>query len=197
MAQDPTLEEEVFTGRLNWALWRKVLVFAKPYRRQLIGLIALAGLVAGLDLSFPFIIGSIIDGLYRHEATGADPRLGARLALYLALIVTFAICIWGFIILCGKITVGVSHDIRKAAFEKLQDLPFSFYDRKAVGWLMARLTSDTNSLSRIMGWAMLDLSWGSISIIAVTTAMFVMNWKVAIVVLVILPPLVIVSRFFQ
>ncbi|MBC8105703.1 MAG: ABC transporter ATP-binding protein, partial [Anaerolineae bacterium] len=131
------------------------------------------------------------------EATGADPRLGARLALYLTLIVTFAICIWGFIILCGKITVGVSHDIHKAAFEKLQDLPFSFYDRKAVGWLMARLTSDTNSLSRIMGWAMLDLSWGSISIIAVTTAMFVMNWKVAIVVLVILPPLVMVSRFFQ
>src|SRR5256885_1998057 len=113
MAQDPTLEEDVFTGRLDLALWRKILVFARPYRKLLIALVALAGLVACFDISFPLIVGSIIDGLYRREATGADPHLGLRLALYAALITSFAISIWGFIIICGKITVGVSHDIRK------------------------------------------------------------------------------------
>ncbi|CAN5583727.1 ABC transporter ATP-binding protein [soil metagenome] len=197
MAQDQTLEEDVFTGRIDLALWRKVLVFARPYRKLLKALIAVAGVVALLDISFPLIVGWIINGLYRQEQTGADPHLRAYLIVYVSLIVTFAICIWGFIILCGKITVGVSHDIRKAAFEKLQDLPFSFYDRKAVGWLMARLTSDTNSLSRIMGWALLDLTWGSTAILTVSTTMFVLSWKVAIVVLLILPPLILVSRFFQ
>ena len=193
MAHDPTLEEDVFTGRLDLALWRKVVVFARPYRKYLVRLVMVAAIVAFFDISFPLIVGSIIDALYRHSQTGADPHLGLRLAAYIALIVSFAACIWGFIIICGKITVGVSHDIRRAAFYKLQELPFSFYDRKAVGWLMARLTSDTGSLSRVMGWALLDLSWGSIAVTAVTIAMFVLNWKVAIVVLIILPPLIIVS----
>src|SRR4051794_16421426 len=129
MAQDPTLEEDVFTGRLDLALWRKILAFGRPYKKLLIGLMLMGGVVAFFDISFPLIVGSIIDSLYRREATGADPHLGIRLALYAALITSFSISIWGFIIICGKITVGVSHDIRKAAFEKLQDLPFSFYDR--------------------------------------------------------------------
>jgi ATP-binding cassette subfamily B protein len=197
MPHDPTLEEDVFTGRLDLALWRKILVFAKPYRKLLIALASLGALVAFFDAAFPIITGSVIDGLYRHEATGGDPHIRAHLAVYAALCISFSFSIWLFILVAGKITVGVSHDIRRAAFEKLQELPFSFYDRKAVGWLMARLTSDTSSLSRIMGWALLDISWGFTVIGVVTVAMFVLNWKVALIVLAILPPLAIVSRFFQ
>ena len=177
MAQDPTLEEDVFTGRLDLALWRKVVVFARPYRKYLVRLVMVAAIVAFFDISFPLIVGSIIDALYRHSQTGADPHLGLRLAAYIALIVSFAACIWGFIIICGKITVGVSHDIRKAAFEKLQELPFSFYDRKAVGWLMARLTSDVGNLSRVLGWAMLDLVWGTSVLTAVAAVMFCLTGR--------------------
>ena len=197
MSQDYTLEEDVFTGRIDTALWRKILSFARPYKNYLIALGSMGALVAIFDMAFPLITGSIIDGLYRHEQTGADTRLGAHLVVYASIVLAFVVCIWGFIIVAGKITVGVSHDIRRAAFAKLQDLPFSFYDRKAVGWLMARLTSDTSSLSRIIGWALLDIAWGSVVIVAVTVAMFWLNWRVALVVLCILPPLVVVSRFFQ
>src|SRR4051794_30028 len=197
MAQDHALEEEVFTGKIDYALWRKILTFARPYKKHLLFLATFGGLVGVFDMSFPLINGSIVDALRAHEKTGADPHIGRYLALYLVLIVSFAATIYTFIIVAGKITVGVSHDIRRAAFEKLQELPFSFYDRKAVGWLMARLTSDTNQLSRIMGWALLDITWGSIVIVAVVTTMMILNWKVALVVLTILPPLVFVSRFFQ
>jgi ATP-binding cassette subfamily B protein len=197
MAQDPTLEEDVFTGRIDLALWRKVLVFARPYRNYLLGLAGMGALVAFFDVAFPLITGALIDGLYRHAATGANPHIGSWLTLYCALVVSFSVSIWGFIVIAGKITTGVSHDIRRAAFGKLQELPFSFYDRKAVGWLMARLTSDTSSLSRIIGWALLDISWGTVVIAMVTVAMFILNWKVALVVLLILPPLAIVSRYFQ
>ncbi len=197
MAQDHTLEEDVFTGRIDLALWRKVLAFARPYRKLLTTLGSLGALVAVFDVGFPLITASLIDSLQRHEMTGAGANIGAHVAAYAGLVLAFAVCIWAFIIVAGKITVGVSHDIRAAAFAKLQELPFSFYDRKAVGWLMARLTSDTNSLSRIIGWALLDISWGSVVIVMVTAAMFWLNWKVALVVLLILPPLVIVSRYFQ
>lgn len=197
MSQDHTLEEDVFHGRIDLSLWRKILVFARPYKRLLVALGSMGALVAVFDICFPLITGAIIDSLANHGKTGADPHLSRFIALYSVLIAAFALCIWAFIIVAGKITVGVSHDIRKSAFEKLQELPFSFYDRKAVGWLMARLTSDCNTLSRVMGWALLDICWGSIVIIMVCAAMFWLNWRVALVVLAILPVLVIVSRFFQ
>lgn len=197
MSHDHTLEEDVFTGRIDLALWRKVLVFARPYNKKLLALSLMGALLAVFDVSLPLITSSIIDSLREYEQTRGDPHLGAHLAVYAGIVVIFSACIWAFIIIAGKITVGVSHDIRKSAFEKLQALPFSFYDRKAVGWLMARLTSDCGSLSRIMGWALLDISWGTAVIIMMMSAMFWLNWKVALVVLLILPPLAIVCRFFQ
>ncbi len=50
----------------------------------------------------------------------------------------------------GKVETNVSYDIRKRGFEKLQILPLSYYDDKAVGWLMARMTSDINGISETL-----------------------------------------------
>jgi len=197
MAQDHTLEEDVFTGSIDLALWRKVLMFARPYRRHLTVLAILGALVGVFDITYPLITAAVIDSLRAHEKTGTPARIGWYLAINTSLILGFVSCICTFIVVAGRITSGVSHDIRKSAFAKLQELPFSFYDRKAVGWLMARLTSDCGSLSRIMGWALLDICWGVIVLILVSGAMFWLNWRVAIVVLLLVPPLAFVSRYFQ
>lgn len=197
MPQDHALEEEVFTGRIDVTVWRRILRFATPYRKYLITLCALGMMTGVFDMALPLITAAIIDGLRAHESTGADAHLWRPFTTYLITIVLFSLTIFTFIIVAGKITVGVSHDIRRAAFAKLQELPFSFYDRKAVGWLMARLTSDCNSLSRVVGWALLDIAWGTAVLIMVTAAMFWLNWKVACIVLLILPPLAMASRYFQ
>jgi ATP-binding cassette subfamily B protein len=197
MSQDRALEEEVFTGRIDWALWRKILQFARPYRASLLGLMSLGIVVAFFDLFFPLLTGWIIDSLRAHEATGADPHIWRYFWMNTAVAIAFVAAIYTFIIMAGKITTGVSHDIRRAAFEKLQDLPFSFYDRKAVGWLMARLTSDCGRISGTMAWALLDVCWGSMCIVLVSCMMFWLNWRVAIWVLVALLPLGFVCRYFQ
>ncbi|WP_428938743.1 ABC transporter ATP-binding protein [Fontivita pretiosa] len=197
MAQDHALEDDVFTGRIDLALWRKVLMFARPYRKHLTVLAMLGALVGVFDISYPLITGGVIDSLRAHEKTGAPAHIGWYLALNTAMMFCFVACIYTFIVVAGRITTGVSHDIRRDAFARLQELPFSFYDRKAVGWLMARLTSDCGSLSRIMGWALLDICWGVIVLILVSGAMFWLNWRVALVVLLIVPPLAFVSRYFQ
>jgi len=194
MPDDHLQEEDIFHPRIDWALWRKVLVFARPYRRWLLVLSILGALCALCDVLLPIITGRLID-LIKLNAASA-PILTSGL-LFLGVIAILATCIMIFIIVAGRITTGVSYDIRTAAFAKLQELPFSFYDKKAVGWLMARMTSDCSNLSRIMGWALLDLVWGTCVLSGITIAMFVRNWKLAIVVLLIVPPLLWVSRFFQ
>ncbi|HEV8608195.1 MAG TPA: ABC transporter ATP-binding protein [Tepidisphaeraceae bacterium] len=194
MAEDHLNEEDPFHPRIDWALWRKILIFARPYRRLLLVLSILGGLCAGCDVLLPWLTGRLIDLIKLDGASAPVFRYGFA---YLSAVAILASCIWTFIVVAGRITTGVSYDIRTAAFAKLQELPFSFYDKKAVGWLMARMTSDCSNLSRVMGWALLDLVWGTCVLTGITIAMFIRNWKLALVVLLIVPPLLWISRFFQ
>ena len=187
-------DEDAFQPQLDLSLWRKMLPFARPYRRHLLGLSATAMTCAACDVTLPWVTGRFVDEI---TARGAAARLWPSAVAYGGVITTLAVCIYTFIVIAGRITTGVSYDIRAAAFDKLQELPFSFYDRKAVGWLMARLTSDVGNLSRVLGWAMLDLVWGTSVLTAVATVMFWLNWRLALVTLAIVPPLLWASRFFQ
>ncbi|HEV8292912.1 MAG TPA: ABC transporter ATP-binding protein, partial [Tepidisphaeraceae bacterium] len=153
------------------------------------------GALCGLcDALLPIITGRLID-LIKFD--GSHAPIFKYGFFYLATIAALATFILIFIIVAGRITTGVSYDIRTAAFAKLQELPFSFYDKKAVGWLMARMTSDCSNLSRIMGWALLDLVWGTFILSTIAIIMFRLNWKLALIVLLIVPPLLWICRFFQ
>ena len=194
MPDDHLNEEDVFHPRIDWALWRKVLIFAKPYRSWLLALGILGVLCAGCDTLLPLITGHLVDLIKSDGVRAPVFKFGF---LYLAIIAALATFILIFIVVAGRITTGVSYDIRTAAFAKLQELPFSFYDKKAVGWLMARMTSDCSNLSRIMGWALLDLVWGTFILTSISVIMFRLNWKLALIVLLIVPPLLWICRFFQ
>src|SRR5258708_4861909 len=129
MAEDQLQDEDAFQPRINFALWRKMILFARPYRRQMLGLSITAMMCAGCDMMFPWLTGKFIDEV---TLRGAGARLWPTAIAYLVVVTTLASCIYAFIRIAGKITTGVSYDIREAAFNKLQNLPFSFYDRKAV-----------------------------------------------------------------
>jgi ATP-binding cassette subfamily B protein len=194
MAEERLHDEDAFHPRINLALWRGMVRFARPYKLHLLGLSFNALTAAACDVALPWLTGRFVDEITRN---GPHARLLWIELLNVIVIVALGITIFSFILLAGRITTGVSHDIRKAAFEKLQELPFAYYDRRAVGWLMARLTSDVSSLSRIIGWALLDLVWGTIVLAAIAVVMLALNWKLALIVLAIVPPLVWASRFFQ
>ncbi len=189
-----TQEEEVFKGRIDLGLWLKLGRFVRPYRRELIGLLILAGFVAGIDVALPILSGRVIAGVQQGGGVADLWRFGAG---YAAAFFMLAICIFLFILFAGRITIGVSADIRQAAFVKLQSLQFAYFDKRNVGWLMARLTSDCNSLSRVFAWGLLDVTWGSIVMFAMAVAMFILNWQLALVVCTIAPVLFAVSWWFQ
>jgi ATP-binding cassette, subfamily B, bacterial len=193
MAQQSALEEDVFTGRIDFALWRKLLAFARPYWLLFLCLMTLGMSVAVWDTLLPRIAGLIVDAVTVEN----HAEMHRHIYQYVTILAVFVACIFSFILVAGRLSTNLSFDIREAAFEKLQVLSFSFYDRKAVGWLMARLTSDCNSLSRIMGWSLLDLFWGPSALVGVTIMMFHLNWRLAFAVVAITPLLVVVARYFQ
>jgi ATP-binding cassette subfamily B protein len=180
--------------RLDLQLWRRLLVHARSYRRAF-GLMGVLGLcVAGIDTALPLVTAQLIDAATVGE--GATLLRGHGI-LYAAMLLGLAGAIWGFIVLAGRISTGIAHDLRRASFARLQELSFSFYDVRAVGWLVARLTSDCAKVSGILPWFLLDLVWGTALLVGISVAMLWLDPALGLVVMGVVPPLVVLSLWFQ
>lgn len=187
-------DDEALAAQVRTDLWRKLFAYARRYPRELAGLAACAFISACMEVSYPLITKAVVDQV---AAEGMQTDLTPWILAYAGCTVVIAVAIGTFIRLGGKIRTHVSHDIRRDGFENLQRLSFSFYDHRPVGWLMARMTSDCERLSNILAWGFLDLVWGSTMMLGIALAMLVMNPKLALVVLAILPVLAWVSATFQ
>lgn len=187
-------EEIDYSKKLDLTLWKRLLVIAKPYHGQL-ALIALAMCVSALaDVAFPMMTGYAIDHFITQHTSQGMPGF---VALYVGILLAQVASIFSFLYLAGKVEVGVCHLIRKMGFHKLQELPFSYYDRMPVGFLLSRMTTDTQRLADTIGWSLLDLVWGVIFLITCTVQMFLLDWRLASVVILVLPPLALISLSFQ
>ena len=187
-------DDDPVQRRFNWPLWRNVLAFGRPYKGWFALLTVVAVVLAGCEVALPLVIASVIDTIKNEPGTA---QLGTHLWLFTAVCIGMVSCGWAFINMAGQIATGVGYDIRDVSFRKLQQLDFAYFDRRPVGWLMARLTSDCSALARIMGWALLDAVWGTTMLIGIVIAMLVLHWQLALTVFVIVPPLVIVCRHYQ
>lgn len=190
---DDGFQEDV-EGRLNLALWKKLLGYALNYPFEVTILAISAFTTALCEIAFPLITRKVIDGV---ETQGADFDIGFYGLLYFAFVVLLAGSVASFIWFGGKIRTHVSHDIRREGFANLQKLSFAYFDFRPVGWLMARMTSDCERLSNILAWGLLDLIWGATMMLGIAVAMLWMDVSLALVVLCVIPVLVWLSLFFQ
>ncbi len=187
-------EDDAYKGHLDLALWRRIAAHVRPYRAELAGL-GLSGLVvAAVEILFPLVTGRVIDQAAGH---GLTPALYGYGVAYALLILTFSGFVWWFIVLAGRLATGVAYDLRRAAFSRLQDLSFSYFDVRPVGWLVTRLTSDCTKVSSLMPWFMLDLAWGTFLIGGIAVVMFLLDARMALVVLLVVPPLTALTVIFQ
>ena len=189
------LEEDATpAGRIDWALWRRLLTHVRPYRGKVAVLISCGIVLAMLDIGFPLLTGALVD--HATSSRGSE-GFAPLLAAYAAMLVVFAGLIWALIVLAGQIASRVGHDLRRTGFARLQELSFGYFDRRPVGWLVSRITSDCDKIASLLPWFSLDLTWGPALAIGVAIAMLVIDPVLALWVLLIMPPLVLVSFLFQ
>jgi len=187
-------QEEEYTKRFDLSLWRKVFRYIRPYRREVIALGVVMILVGGIDAVFPYLTMQAVD---RFVVPRRLDSLGWFTALYLGVVLVQAVNVWLLIALAGRIDMWVCYDIRRDGFNRLQELSFSYFDRTPVGWIMARLTSDSERLSDTLGWGLMDLVWGTAMMVSISAVMFFLNWRLALLVLSVVPALVWFSARFQ
>ena len=187
-------QEQEYTKRIDFSLWKKIFRIAKDYHKNLALIVLFMTVSAIIDVVLPLMNSYAIDTIIGQQQT---EQLTGFCVLYVGLLLIQVAMIFLFIYQSGKVETGVCYTIRKQGFHKLQELPFSYYDRMPVGYLMSRLTTDTQRMGDTIGWSLVDLCWGAVFLVACSIQMLVLNWKLALVVMLVLPPLAVISWKFQ
>jgi ATP-binding cassette, subfamily B, bacterial len=98
---------------------------------------------------------------------------------------------------CGRIEMMVNRDLRNAAFNHLQTLSFSYFNQNNVGYIHARVMSDTGKIGELVAWKMMDMIWNGAYILCVLAVMLIVNARLALYVLVLVPVAVLLITLFQ
>ena len=93
--------------------------------------------------------------------------------------------------------VRLDKDLRNAAFEHLQTLSFSYFSQNSVGYIHSRVMSDTSRIGALFSWTIIDSVWQGAYVIGAVVAMLIVNARLALLVLTILPLLVVLFSIFQ
>jgi len=191
---DFEFEEEEFSTQFNGRTVLRILSQARPHWPWLVGFLLTIALVSALDSYFTFLSKRIVD----EGILGGDRAALTQIVVtYGLLIIVQAAGVLGFIFLTGILGERVQYDLRQKMFNHLQDLSFSYFDRTPVGWIMSRVTSDSGRIAELVTWGLLDVTWGMMNIVTAVYFMLIINWKLALIVMAVIPVLVVVAAQFK
>lgn len=187
-------EQKEMKLKVDKTIWKEMFRYLSIFKKDFLILCGFMVGLAGMDIVFPLLTRYAID---TFVANGDYKGLTMVGVLYGILALGLGIIVFLFIRHAGKIEMGIVYKLRKDAFEKLQRLSFSYYDKNAVGWMIARTTSDATKISETVAWGVVDLVWGATMMLGVSVVMLLINWKLALVTLITVPVLALVSVFFE
>lgn len=172
----------------------KIIPFVKGYKREFAAMFIFSIIASGIEILFPQFQRYALDS---YVGEGRLDNLGIFIASYAAAII-FAGVFNYFANTTASITeVKVDQTLRNAAFEHLQTLSFSYFNRNSVGYIHARLMSDTERIGVLVSWTLINGIWYSAYLIGSIAMMVMMNAKLALLVLTVLPVLMVLIGFFQ
>lgn len=187
-------EEQEYKKPFSFQVWAKMLPFFKPYKKYFVITIGLNLLLAGIDVLVPlfqsyaidhFIVPDTLDGIFHFAG------------VYIGLIVLQTIFVYVSVHAATTIEMCVGKDLKWAQFEHLQTLSFSYYNTTPVGYIHARVMSDTLKIAGMTAWGLVDMFWAFVYVISVFGIMLLLNWKLALIIMLIVPCIALLTVYFQ
>lgn len=191
---DQYFEEEEFTTQFTGDTTLRIVQLAKPHWKWVLGFILMIVLVSALDSYFTYLSSLIIDEAILGENIEALKRIIIQYGLFILL---QAGGVFGFIYLAGILGERIRYDLRKIMFSHLQELSLSYYNVTPVGWIMSRVTSDSERVAELVTWGFLDVTWGMMNIITAGIFMLIINWQLALIIFLAIPVLMLVAVQFK
>jgi ATP-binding cassette subfamily B protein len=194
MADLYEFEEEEFTTQFNGRTFMRILSQTKPHWPLLVGFLFFISAVAVIDSTTTYLTKQIIDvGI----VPGDKDALVQIIIVYAGLVIFQSAFVYGFIYTAGVLGENVQYDLRKKMFDQLQGLSLSYFDRTPLGWLMSRVTSDSQRIAELVSWGLLDITWALTRMVTAFIFMLIINWQLALIVIAIIPVLLVVAVQFK
>lgn len=189
-------EEKTYnTDSFDFTLWKRIFGLLAKQKKRLYALGVLNMFIALFDVALPYMNKIAIDEFATGNGSDENLKLFAIVFVIGALVQGSSLYV--YFMQVGKLELQTSYEIRKELFNKIQSFSYSYFDVTPAGWLLSRLTSDVARLSSILSWYLLDIFWGLCQMIAITVVMFTVNVKLALMVLLVVPAITFVARYFN
>jgi ABC-type multidrug transport system fused ATPase/permease subunit len=151
-------------------LFRRLLVFLRPYRRGVAISFGLAALARGAAALIPWLVGLTIDRI----RNGNEDLLPLCLAILGAAVVNLVFSMSRRLI-AGEISLGVEYDLRNRMYAHLQSLELGFFDSQQTGQLMSRATVDLQAVRFFLGYGLVFILQSLVAVLVAGVLMFTLN----------------------
>lgn len=172
----------------------KLLPFVKPYKKIMISMIIMGALSSLIDSIYPLFNQYALNHFIALKTTDT---IVLFIIVYIVILIVFVILNFVSTTWAGKIEMSVNRDLRNASFNHLQELSFSYFNQNNVGYVHARVMSDTGRIGQLVSWDMMDMVWQGSYLLFVLINMALINIHLAMYIMLIIPFAVILIIFFQ
>jgi ATP-binding cassette subfamily B protein len=187
-------EDFDYNKPMSLSIWKKMFPFISPQKKRLLRCALLMLCSAAIDVVFPLILGYAVKHNIEPRTTDGVWRL---MIIALSLMILQGVNVRFFVAQGLFAEVSISKSLRDAVFFHLQKLSLSYYNKTPVGYMMARTNSDTGRIGDLVAWGLIDFSWSAFYCVGVIISMFMVHWQLAIIVCATIPPLALLTWFFQ
>lgn len=195
MMGNPNHDDAVQNNKsFQLSIWKRLFPFTKPYRSLLLLIIFTNIMISMVDVSLPLFQRYAVDHfIEQNTLSGFRPFI----AMYLVAIVVQILNFVFYTLSAMKVEMRMGRDLKKACFTHLQTLSFSYYNVTPVGYILARVMSDTNRIAAITAWDLIDILWALSYVTFTFISMAVLNLKLALLVMIIVPVIAVLTTYFQ
>ncbi len=187
-------DEQEYTKSFDVKIWQRLLPILSNYKRAFGAMLLFNLICAVIDVALPLFQRYAIRNFIE---AGTVSGLAPYTLAYLLVIALQAVSVTMFSRNSMYIEMNVGKDMRRQLFTHLQTLSFSFYNVTPVGYLLTRVMSDTMRIAAMIAWNFTDILWAMFYVFGTFGAMLMLNWKLALVVIVIVPVIAVLTGYFQ
>ena len=188
------MNEQKKTKGAKWFGIPNLVPYMRPYGKLIFWMVLMAFYGSAMDAVIPLFQQYAIDH-YIADSTLAG--LGWFIGAYVVVILTQTASNYISAFGACKLELSVGRDLKRESFNHLQTLSFSYFNQNSVGYVHARVMSDTDRIASTLAWSMAEGVWHSAYLVCAIVMMLILNWKMALCVLVIVPIVAISSMYFQ
>lgn len=172
----------------------RVLPYLKGHKKIFVWMIITTALASVIDSVYPLFNQYALNHfIARHTLdTIVIFTLGYIVMIIAQCLLNFVSCFF-----CGKIEMNINKDLRNASFNHLQELSFAYFNQNNVGYIHARVMSDTGRIGEMVSWILMDTLYQVTYLIFVFVNMFLIEPRLAFLLALVVPAGVLISMFFQ